>query len=250
MNPDLDKQLDQFERDGYLIIPNALNPEETERVRQKINYGREQGWQEGLNEVGNMWFDTFLEREPGTFGPLVAHKSIRPYLEALLGPQLQLRSFRAHINPGPYLQEWHMDFYGYWMQPKRRLSVRGVAVNTTFYLQDNAPGIAHLKFVKHGHLFEPHAVHPSKMRGLDCEFRQWCERQEHVVLYPKAGDCVIFFSHMPHQGAKEDDSVERSNVVCHYQSNPFYEGVWFVSRTKGEGIYPLGRPQGRDDSYA
>jgi hypothetical protein len=57
---------------------------------------------------------------------------------------------------------------------------------------------------------------------------------------PKAGDCVIFLSHIPHQGAKEDDSVERSNVVCHYQLTPMYEGTWFVSRDRGyEGTSPF-----------
>jgi len=59
-----------------------------------------------------MWFDTLLDRDPETFRPLVAHPSVRPILEALMGPQCQLRSLRGHINPGPYQQEWHMDFYG------------------------------------------------------------------------------------------------------------------------------------------
>ena len=112
-----------------------------------------------------MWFDSLLERDPETFRPLIAHPSVRPYLEALLGPQCQLRSLRAHINPGPYLQEWHMDFYGYWRQPKRRLTVRGVGINTTFYFQDNGPDLAHLKFVKGGHLSEPLGLDPKLVRG-------------------------------------------------------------------------------------
>src|SRR5260370_30802360 len=122
---DLEHRLDQLDRDGFLLIEGALSSEETERIRQRINHAREQGWQEGLNPVGNMWFDTLLERDPETFRPLVAHRSVRPFLEALMGPQCQLRSLRGHINPGPYLQEWHMDFYGYWSQPQRRLTVRG-----------------------------------------------------------------------------------------------------------------------------
>ena len=50
--------------------------------------------------------------------PLVGHPSIRPYLEGMMGKQCQLRSLRAHINPGPYLQEWHLDFYGYWQEKR------------------------------------------------------------------------------------------------------------------------------------
>jgi hypothetical protein len=239
--PNLDARLDQLDRDGFLLIEGALTPEETERCRVRINYAREQGWEEGLNEVGNMWFDTLLERDPETFRPLVAHPGVRPFLEALMGPQCQLRSFRAHINPGKYLQEWHMDFYGYWRQPKRRLTLRGVGINTTFYFQDNGPGLAHLKFVKGGHLSEPPGLDPKLVTGYGMnEFREWCERQEHVILYPKAGDCVLFYSHIPHQGAKFQDDLERSNVVCHYQVTPMYEGIWHVSRPIGyQGTFPL-----------
>ena len=41
-----------------------------------------------------------------------------------------------------------------------------------------------------------------------------------------------FFSHIPHQGAKENPTVERSNIVCHYQNNPFFETISHVSRTR------------------
>src|SRR5947207_8461078 len=87
---------DRLDREGFLLIEGALSPQETEQCRSRINDAREQGWQEGLNEVGNMWFDTLLERDLETFRPLVAHPSVRPYLDALMGPQCQLRSLRAH----------------------------------------------------------------------------------------------------------------------------------------------------------
>ena len=85
-----------------------------------------------------------------------------------------------------------------------------VGINTTFYFQDNDPGEGHLKFIKGGHLSEPPHLYP-----LDRpKFEAWCDdAQEHVILYPKAGDCVVFINHIPHQGAKERDDMERSNVV-------------------------------------
>ena len=34
--------------------------------------------------------------------------------------------------------------------------------------------------------------------------------------------------------------MERSNVVCHYQVTPMYEGIWFVSSPIGyKGTFPL-----------
>jgi hypothetical protein len=158
----------------------------------------------------------------------------------MMGMQCQLRSFRAHINPGPYLQEWHLDFYGYWQErreaEKYRLAVPPIGINTTFYFQDNGPSEGHLKFIKNGHQIEPPHLYPMD-RPL---FEEWCEAQEHVVIYPKAGDCVVFLSHIPHQGAKERDDMERSNVVCHYQLTPMYEGIWHVSQSRGwQGTFPF-----------
>ena len=133
-----------------------------------------------------------------------------------------------------------MDFYGYWEEKrqakKSRLAVPPVGVNTTFYFQDNNPGEGHLKFIKNGHKTEPPYLYPIDRP----KFEQWCEAQEHVVLYPKAGDCVVFLSHIPHQGAKERDDMERSNIVCHYQLTPMHEGAWHVSRPRGwEGTFPF-----------
>ena len=170
---DMADKLDQLERDGYVLIEGALSPQETELVRQRVDHAREMGWEEGLNAVGNMWFDSLLDREPETFASLVSHPNVRPYLEGMMGKQCQLRSLRAHINPGPYLQEWHMDFYGYWEEKRQveqyRLAAQPVGVNTTYYLQDNGPGDGHLKYVENGHLQEPPHLYPMdrpQIRGL------------------------------------------------------------------------------------
>lgn len=241
-NYDPQEAMNHMEREGWILVEGALSPEETEHIRQRINHAREMGWEEGLNAVGNMWFDTLLDREPENFSPLVGHSGIRPILEGMMGKQCQLRSFRAHINPGPYVQEWHLDFYGYWHEKreaeKSRLAVPPVSLNTTFYFQDNAPGEGHLKYVKRGHLSEPPYLQPMDRP----KFEEWCDAQEHDVIYPKAGDCVIFFSHIPHQGAKERDDMERSNVVCHYQLTPMHETTWYVSRARGyHGTFPFAR---------
>ena len=239
----IQEQLDTLEDQGFVLIPKALSVEEVESCRVSLNLARANGWEEGLNHVGNMWFDSLQERMPEVFNPLVAHSSVKPLLDALLGAQCQLRSLRGHINPGPYEQEWHMDFYGYHRQPlQAKYAVRGTGINTTFYFQDNGPGIARLTFVKGGHCIAAPdgVVHPSGRSVSEEVFNNWCESLEHVTIYPKAGDCVLFFSHIPHQGAKEDPTVERSNIVCHYQCNPFFETISHVSRTRPfKGSFPI-----------
>jgi hypothetical protein len=238
MNADL--MMDELEREGFVVVKGALPPDELATIRSRVQNAREMGWEEGLNEVGNMWFDSLLDREPDVFGHLVGHPSLRPILEGMLGSQCQLRSLRAHINPGPYLQEWHLDFYGYWNEQRRaaqsRHAVQPIGLNTTFYLQDNEPGLGHLKYVVRGHLSEPEGLDPFDRPT----FERWCEEQAHVVIHPKAGDAVVFFSHIPHQGAKDDDTMERSNVVCHYQLTPMHPDAWHVSLPRGyRGTFPF-----------
>src|SRR5437879_4205832 len=44
----VEEQLNRLERDGFILIPGALSPEEIEKARVRLNHGREQGCQEGL----------------------------------------------------------------------------------------------------------------------------------------------------------------------------------------------------------
>lgn len=242
MDETIARNLAVLEERGWLLIPGALTSEETERCRVALNQARANGWEEGLNHVGNMWFDTLLERMPEVFGPLVGHPSVRPYLQRLYGRQCQLRSLRGHINPGPYDQEWHLDFYGYWQQDDDApYASRATGINTTFYFQDNGPGIAKLTYVKGGHRIAP-PVEITRSGGWSVSeeaFNAHWESLEHEVVYPRAGDCVLFFSHIPHKGSKENPDVERSNVVCHYQNTPFYAGIPHVSRLIASDLFPL-----------
>jgi len=77
---EIESKLDQMECDGYLHIKGALTPDETELVRSSIFDAKDKRWEEGLNTVGNMWFDTLLEKNPDVFSPLVAHPSVAALL--------------------------------------------------------------------------------------------------------------------------------------------------------------------------
>ena len=238
----INTNLELLEQQGYLLLPGALSHHEVKRCRLALNEARANGWEDGLNAVGNMWFDSLLSRITSTFQPLVGHPSVAPYLQALYGPQCQLRSLRGHINPGPYKQEWHLDFYGYWKQrDSAKYASKATGINTTFYFQDNGPGIAGLTYVVNGHRIPPpeHLVHPTGWAKSEQDFNAWFDAKEQVTIFPKAGDCVLFFSHIPHRGYKERDDVERSNIVCHYQNNPFYKGIAHVSVLQPHTSFPF-----------
>ena len=239
----VEQTLNHLEEHGFAVVRNALGMKTIGVVQQAIDDARANQWEDGLNAVGNMWFDSLLARMPDVFEPLVGHPSVEPYLRALMGAQCQLRSLRCYVTPGPYTQEWHFDFGGYWEEVRKasrsRLGVAPVGINVSFYLQDNVPGEGRLEFIRDSHRAEP--PHSSPMQRM--AFNEWCRTQEHVAVHPRAGDAVLFYSHMPHRGLKERDDMKRAVVVCHYQLTPMHDGVTHLTEPlRRPGLFPFARP--------
>ena len=189
---------------------------------------------------------------------VVGHPSVAPYLKAMLGKQCQLRSLRAHINPRAYRQEWHMDFADYHYQERNAGAarpLRALCMNTTFYLTDNTPERGRLTFLKNyvDRLLPDELLpHIQYTDDRSNPFQAWCDAQPQEHLYPLAGDAIVFFAHIPHQGVKFGDDPEddiRANLVLHFQQNPMYPGIKFVSspdftlETLGyAGTFPFAEP--------
>ena len=230
--------LEDLERDGFLLVSSALDAKAVAWWKGTL-YGLHRcGLNEISNSVGNVAFESLLTLAPKQSRLLVGHSSVAPYLKAFLGKQCQLRSLRAHMNPRAYLQEWHMDFGDYQYQERKSEAgrpLRALCMNTTFYLTDNVRERGRLTFLK-GYVDRPipDDILPYVRYNDDRSnpFQEWCDAQPQVHLYPMAGDAVVFFSHIPHQGAKFGDDPEddiRANLVLHYQQNPMYPGIRFVS---------------------
>lgn len=231
--------LESLQENGFLHIKGALDSANVSEWKDCLyqKYQREEYC--GANSVGNVYFDKLLGQVTDLVKPLLTLPQTTSYLKALMGKQCQLRSVRAHVNPAAYKQEWHMDFSDYYYQEERSNALRpckGICMNQTFYLTDNDPGVARLTFLKN-YLKQPipdelvpHIGYTDDRRNV---FQVWCDNQEHVDLHPKAGDAVVFYSHIPHQGAKlreaTPDEDIRANLVFHFQQTPMFPGIKFVS---------------------
>ena len=232
-----EKNLQFLQKNGFVIVKKALDKDQISVWKEKI-YSLYNNQKYEINyTVGNVAFEKLLEIEPHLSRGLIGHKSVAPYLKYFLGKQCQLRSLRAHINPGAYLQEWHMDFYDYWYQEesaKAIVPLKGLCMNTTFYLTDNTPEKGRLRFLTE-FLDKPtpenlrsHAQYTDDRKNL---FQTWRDSQKYIDLYPMADDVIVFFSNIPHQGAKLVQDAEhspRSNIVLHYQQNPMFPDINFV----------------------
>lgn len=234
----LEQNLAQLKRDGFLLVPQALDATTVAEWKSVLYDLYAQKKYEISNGVGNVAFEKLLQLQPERTKALMNHPSTSPYLRTIMGKQCQLRSLRAHVNPGAYTQEWHMDFYDYYYQAEKAAAEQpsiALCMNATFYLTDNTPEHGRLTFVK-GYMDRPVPDHlrPNLRYTEDRNdpFQRWCDEQERVDLHPMAGDAVIFFSHIPHQGAKfgvDPEGQMRANIVIHYQQNPMFPGIKFVS---------------------
>ena len=89
-------------------------------------------------------------------------------------------------------------------------------MNTTFYLTDNPPQKGRLRFLSDFFSksippdVRPHAHYTDDRKN---PFQVWCADQLYVDLHPMAGGAVIFYSHIPHQGAKKLGATIRINLV-------------------------------------
>lgn len=236
--PTFEENMAALKRDGFLLLPQVLDQDTVEKWKEILYALYDRGAYEINNSVGNVAFEKLLALEPEMSQQLLGHPAAAPYLKAVLGKQCQLRSLRAHVNPADYKQEWHMDFYDYYYQEEKaetEAPLKAVCMNSTFYLTDNTPDRGRLTFLgDYMHKPIPDELVPHMGYTDDREnlFQAWCDQQTHVDLHPMAGDMVIFYSHVPHQGAKlgpDPDGEIRANIVLHYQQNPMFPGVNFVS---------------------
>ena len=206
--------LADLERDGFVLVRGALDAATVAEWKHKLYDMHRRGLNEIDNSVGNVAFESLLKLEPELSLGVVGHPSVAPYLKAMLGRQCQLRSFRAHINPRAYRQEWHMDFADYHYQERNAGAarpLRALCMNTTFYLTDNTPERGRLTFLKDyvdRRLPDELLPHIHYTDDRSNPFQVWCDQQPQEHLYPLAGDAIVFFAHIPHQGVKFGDDPE------------------------------------------
>ncbi len=80
MDAVLEKCLNQLEENGFVIIEGAISHDGHTALAEKIRSLYHSGHDNGQNDVGTVWFDDVLDIEPGHFGALILHRSVRQEL--------------------------------------------------------------------------------------------------------------------------------------------------------------------------
>ena len=82
-----EENLAQLERDGFLLIKNALDMETVQKWRNSLYLRYKWGEYDRRNSGGNVSYNQL--QEPEMTRALIAHPSVAPYLKATLGKQCQ-----------------------------------------------------------------------------------------------------------------------------------------------------------------
>ena len=187
--PEFEANLTNLRRDGFLLIPQAIDQETVSAWKTILYDMYEKEAYCGRNGVGNVYFNKLLAQQSALTQALIAQDKVAPYLKAIMGKQCQLRSVRAHVNPAEYRQEWHMDFYDYYYQAEKAEALQpatAVCLNTTFYLTDNPPERARLTFVDN-YLNRPIPAelipHLGYTEDRSNPFQQWLMMNKPTLIY-------------------------------------------------------------------
>jgi ectoine hydroxylase-related dioxygenase (phytanoyl-CoA dioxygenase family) len=107
--PLTEDQRERFERDGFLVIPDALSEPLVERLLLAVDRCYEKGLrEEGLNERG-YWQMRNCLMEDEAFLPLLDHGAAVPLVAQILGPNIQLITSHLIVRP-PCPEGTPLDF--------------------------------------------------------------------------------------------------------------------------------------------
>jgi hypothetical protein len=208
------EQREQFERDGYLIIPGALSAAEVEHYTEVIDrvYAAEQEAAR-LSPEGAMHILSAVHRCPEV-APLVDHPTTFPLVWSILGWNVHI--YHSHLDvhppirvPKPYRFEWHQDGGRQNREletdPRPRLSVK-----LAYWLSDvSVEGRGNFKVVPGSH----------KHNWIDGPPRrdvEWPEPEGAIEVCAKPGDAVFFDRRIWHTRTNNYSDVTRKAMFFAY----------------------------------
>lgn len=204
----------QYENQGFVHLPGAMDAETTARIRRAFDDATDRhraAWQEKVarGEADGRFFDIpdVLDQDD-CFVHLVDLPSLVPVLLATVGDDVQLNHTHARIFPPgkTYTAPWHSDL----------ADVIGVDlahsinffVKIHFFFEDLSPDQGCLAFLPGTHRLPQDHPRPV-IEDVDTS-------PAAVKIVPKAGDCVIFNTHVMHMALDNTSPKPRKSLIYAY----------------------------------
>jgi ectoine hydroxylase-related dioxygenase (phytanoyl-CoA dioxygenase family) len=207
----------QFETNGYLVIPNALSPEELKRAREAADRA-EATWRADTSRLGvrrdNLQQVQAIIEYDDVFLDLMEHPKVFPIVWEILGDSIQMIDNDYFISP-PHTTthaDWHHDVgMGGVYHPRSTLMVKAF-----FLLDDAAENGGCTLYLPGSHRYPmdfrlPKVQDPKEM---PC----------HVKMAYPAGTAYIFHCRLYH--AASNNESDRYRRVLIYNYGHFWMKMW------------------------
>jgi ectoine hydroxylase-related dioxygenase (phytanoyl-CoA dioxygenase family) len=194
--------LAQYERDGFLILPDVLSPEECAALKAGVErafathsaeaemYHMQEIWRPKMFEYGE------------EFEALVDHPGIAQLMAAILGDDYHLIANSAlRTSPGKTISFWHADDVVRFPRPDGvpldpRIPMPTFAINVNYYLTDVDEELGPTEFIPGSH----RAGRSPRDSDNDANGNPVYEGRHMVKSTGKVGTCVLWNDQTWHRG--------------------------------------------------
>lgn len=197
-----EEQRAQFDRDGILTVPGAIDANDVARYIEAVNRVV------GGHDFGR--YPTYVRENvvelDAALAEVIDHGRHIGFVYDLFGEQLMLHSSQVFVRGGPTGtgNQWHPD--GPRAVPYGVFATRPLQVKVAYWLTDvPSPRMANL-------VVRPGSQHDEYFDAYDT----WDSVADELVLCPRAGDMLIMHAGVWHRVEPNDTDVVRKNLFYTY----------------------------------
>jgi ectoine hydroxylase-related dioxygenase (phytanoyl-CoA dioxygenase family) len=194
-------QIRSFETEGYVVLPNALDPDLIVQIKSELA---------SLPMRSSFFTDApaFSEVPPHTRSPacaaLIAHPPALAFLQALMGEELVfMHSFYILSHPGAPALDIHTDYQPYGSTYSGWLESCPIRVRVLYYLDDTGLDRSALRTVPRSHICFHADAQP---------YRRYKRHPDELLVPMRAGDAFVFATRMFH-GAGANTTQETRGMM-------------------------------------
>jgi ectoine hydroxylase-related dioxygenase (phytanoyl-CoA dioxygenase family) len=205
------EQLNDFEEKGYLIVEEAITPEQLVSLRDAVDrliFNEFAGKQESQygKTFGGHFLRGLLDKDEA-FHEILINPKTTSIIQAMLGPRIQIRSFSSRVTyPGTGQETmWHIDQPS-WIEPKPPFFSYPPVINCIIFLDDVTPEMGALSVVPGTHKHSK--LPPSEYYGTI---------EGEIDLCVPAGTAIITHCGIWHRGKAntEKGRIRRNLLIDH-----------------------------------
>jgi hypothetical protein len=200
-SPVSEAELEQFARDGYLLLPGLIAPEFTVNLADATERILAE---ESSRAGGGGIFLRHLMDKDQVFLDLLYHPALLPIARLMLGPMVRVLPMTARVAiPGEPNQsvDWHIH-QRLVPKPIPPFFSQPVVIDTLIYLDDVDADTGPLQFVPGSH---KRTQEPLPTRNGDIEGQ--------VTLMPEAGDAVMLHGNVWHRALATTERGRRRRLL-------------------------------------